>query len=360
MRTARTLAYCLFLVATVEIASRVLFAELPVEGERIPGNYASASWRLTWIRRHVKRFATTYALFDVYHPTRGWALKPMLRDVTVFDDKILNTNSKGMRGTTEYDVARRPGTRRLLLLGDSFTFGDEVSDGDTFAARLGEMLPDAEILNFGVHGYAHDQMLLYLADDGVQYHPDVVLLGFIWDDMARNLLSFRDFAKPRFRMSGHGLVLTNTPVPRAEDVLASEPYRLKSLDVLSILYDEAMWKYGSGVAEARQTTIAIFDQMRETAERSGAVFVLAYLPVEAELNPGFPAPEGVEDYLLDYCRSRAIHCVSLRSYVQSRSTPEAITPMGHHWNATGHRIIADGLREYLTSAGLLGDGVARR
>jgi hypothetical protein len=55
-----------------------------------------------------------------------------------------------------------------------------------------------EVLNLGVHGYGHDQMLLYLREEGLRYRPDVVLLGFVQIDMPRNQLSFRDYAKPRF------------------------------------------------------------------------------------------------------------------------------------------------------------------
>jgi hypothetical protein len=34
-----------------------------------------------------------------------------------------------------------------LILGDSFTFGDEVSDDETYSAHLQAMLPHTEIIN---------------------------------------------------------------------------------------------------------------------------------------------------------------------------------------------------------------------
>jgi hypothetical protein len=42
-----------------------------------------------------------------------------------------------------------------LILGDSFTFGDEVSDNETYSYYLQQMLPHTEVINMGVHGYGH-------------------------------------------------------------------------------------------------------------------------------------------------------------------------------------------------------------
>jgi hypothetical protein len=50
-------------------------------------------------------------------------------------------------------------------------------------------------INMGVHGYGHDQMLILFGEEGVKYEPDIVILGFLPLDMARNVLKFRDFAK---------------------------------------------------------------------------------------------------------------------------------------------------------------------
>lgn len=81
------------------------------------------------------------------------------------------------------------------------------------------MLPHTEVINLGVHGYGHDQMLILLKEEGVKYEPDIVILGFMPIDMSRNLLKFRDFAKPRFILKGGKLKFTGSPVPRPEDIL---------------------------------------------------------------------------------------------------------------------------------------------
>src|SRR5262249_22825023 len=162
-----------------------------------------------WVRRQ-NRMRRLYYTFDEHSPTRGWAVKANVRDFPAFSNgATVNTNSEGVRGQREYANPKPPGITRILIFGDSFTFGDEVADDETCAARLEQMLPGTEVVNLGVHGYGHDQMLLYLEEVGARYQPDVVLLGFVYLDMTRNLLGFRDFAKPRFDVQGDHLVLRN-------------------------------------------------------------------------------------------------------------------------------------------------------
>ncbi len=55
-----------------------------------------------------------------------------------------------------------------MVLADSFTFGDEVSDDETYSSYLQQALPGAENINLGVHGYGHDQMLILLMEDGIK------------------------------------------------------------------------------------------------------------------------------------------------------------------------------------------------
>src|SRR5262249_2909662 len=159
-------------------------------------------WRLSWIERSARGVKIFYA-FDEYHPARGWALRPDVRSLVAFDNgATVSSNAQGIRGRREYADQRPPGVTRVLVFGDSLTFGDEVSDDETYAAQLERMLPATEVINLGVHGYGHDQMLLYLEEVGARYRPDLVLLGFVGIDMERNLLGFRDFAKPRFDLEG--------------------------------------------------------------------------------------------------------------------------------------------------------------
>ena len=67
---------------------------------------SDAAWRLDWVDRH-RDGVEVYYSFDVYHPSRGWALKPNLRDADPYGPDSLNSNSAGMMIRMTEDYCRR-------------------------------------------------------------------------------------------------------------------------------------------------------------------------------------------------------------------------------------------------------------
>ena len=115
VRQALLLAlYGFAVLAFFEISARAALAYKPFF-RRVAGD-DDASNRLRWIRR--KDRAKLYYRFDVHHPTRGWALQPGLRSLLVFQDKRLSSNSRGVRGRTEYGSVKPAGRARILVFGE--------------------------------------------------------------------------------------------------------------------------------------------------------------------------------------------------------------------------------------------------
>lgn len=320
---------------------------------RVEGRDAS-SWRLRFVRRHAQGGGGLYYSFDVHHATRGWAVRPQLVDVPAFDGRRVSSNTQGLRGRREYAVPKPPGVQRVLVLGDSFTFGDEVSDDETYCHLLQASLPaDVEILNLGVHGYGHDQMLLYLQEVGARYQPDVVLLGFVAQDMERNLLAFRDFAKPHFDLTASGLRLGGSPVPTPEALIAGEWRRLKLLDLFAMLSDRWAWRSGANAERMEALTIALLDELERTIEGLGARPAYAYLPVYGEIDRADLTMTRSERFLLAYCRERGIQSLYLqRFFLRARRAGVELKTYGH-WSVVEHRIAAQGMRAYLVEKGLV-------
>jgi lysophospholipase L1-like esterase len=102
--------------------------------------------------------------------------------------------------TVEYDIdaeGRRAGTRtdatlgvRVLVLGDSFTFGDGVAAAEVWTAvmerRLRERGVDVDVFNAGVEGYNTNAEAHYLFELEPSVKPDVVVLGFVANDVYTN------------------------------------------------------------------------------------------------------------------------------------------------------------------------------
>src|SRR5207244_10765097 len=110
----------------------------------------------------------------------------------------------------------------------SCTFGAGLADEQTMPARLeialnGDGPARWEVLNLGVEGYGTDQQWLYFADRGLRYEADVVVLSFFELNLERNIMSFRDYAKPYFPLVDGRVILRNVPVPTPPEVLGRHP-----------------------------------------------------------------------------------------------------------------------------------------
>jgi hypothetical protein len=135
------------------------------------------------------------------------------------------TNSRGLRASREYAPQPPPGTLRLAAFGDSFTHASGVSNPATWAAQLEGLAPGVEVLNFGIPASAPDQALLRYRREGVAFHPHVVLIGFMSENVGRMVNTFRPFyfpnsgmalGKPRFALRRGELLLRPNPLPGRE------------------------------------------------------------------------------------------------------------------------------------------------
>lgn len=345
VRVVRALVVLSLVLVCLEVGLRIVFA-LPRFQDVLFVNDDS-SWRRRWAARHVEKDVAIYHSFDRFDPTLGWATQPNLRDVRVFGDKALNTNQRGLRGTKEfaYDGGGRP---RILLLGDSFTFGEEVSDDETYAHYLQAMLPRVDVLNMGVHGYGHDQMLVLLREEGSKYRPDVVLLGFVVADVDRNVLGFRDYAKPRFTVVDGKLALASDPrLPAPAELLRWDWLRPRILDALSMIAVEARTQSGERRKEEEQVTRLILAELIREAVRAGAVPVLAYLPYGAELSSREEVTAG-EAFLFSICASNPdAHCFSTRPLFRKKIAAGMPVRSPFHWDAAGHRTAAEAIVDFV-------------
>jgi hypothetical protein len=99
-----------------------------------------------------------------------------------------HTNADGLRGAAL--ATKRPGERRILALGDSFTFGHGVQDDETYPAVLEATLRargrDVRVLNAGVPGYSTDHAYTRFLRDAARLAPDLVLVGIHCSDVSDN------------------------------------------------------------------------------------------------------------------------------------------------------------------------------
>lgn len=172
---------------------------------------------------HRRAPADTSGFFD-YDPELGWRGRAGAHGVLSgweFTSDI-RLNARGFRDT-EVAVAKPPGVFRVVLLGDSITWGHGVEQSQRYGDILTEDLHlqgrAVQVVNLAVSGYGTDQELLLWEREGRSYCADLVLLGLYENDVRENALAFQGrYPKPYFRLTPDGaLTLTHVPVPRVSD-----------------------------------------------------------------------------------------------------------------------------------------------
>jgi len=156
-----------------------------------------------------------------HHPILGWRPKPHTRTEEV------RINSQGIRADHDYAQTVKPELVRVSAFGDSFTFGNEVANEETWERQLESRDPRFEVLNFGVGAYGLDQAYLRYLHEGIPFNSDIVVIGFMTENIHRNLNVFRPFyhssysdniyTKPRFLLENGHFTLLKNPLATIED-----------------------------------------------------------------------------------------------------------------------------------------------
>jgi len=119
---------------------------------------------------------------------KAWGSKP----VDAPTDELLFISEQGYRGPS-FDVRKPPGTTRIIVLGGSAVFDQNVRDTyddieRTWPHRIGKHLRDdgldnVEVINAGVPGYTSADSLGRLFTQLWMYEPDVILVYHGWNDI---------------------------------------------------------------------------------------------------------------------------------------------------------------------------------
>lgn len=94
-------------------------------------------------------------------------------------------NSNGLR---DKEITKIPESKkqRILMLGDSFTFGMGVKQSETMPAYLQKFFGNkyTEVINAGVIGQSIDDAYMYLREEGYKLEPQVVIFNtFVGNDI---------------------------------------------------------------------------------------------------------------------------------------------------------------------------------
>jgi hypothetical protein len=295
----------------------------------------------------------------VYRHSEVYGWEPRPRFAAEIEGARVTINRLGYRGR-EHAFEKTSRRTRVVLLGDSLTFGFRTGDEATFASLLDA---DAlEVVNLGVEGYGTDQELIKLEREGVRYHPDVVVLNVCVDnDLVDNWTSENLFhlgyPRPYFRVENGQLVHHD------ELVRLSAAGRLAVfLREHSLLYRWVAERSGATqgllrsdwrrlARQAMRDPAPLLDLAYRLIRRMDAVSRDAGARLVVLLHPNRRAFEGREPMLEAILRApelAGIRVVSLRrEYLRARESSDLLLDDSGHLNGEGHRAAAAAIRRVL-------------
>lgn len=292
-----------------------------------------------------------------YTPTPGAiALNPVWGTSAHILDSGVRSN-----GRSRVELSGQP----ILAVGDSFTYGDEVNDRDTWPAALERSL-GRPVVNGGVFGYGFDQIVLRAESLMRDSEADTLVVSLIADDIQRCEYSYRYAWKPYFDLVDGKLVRGNDPVPSQEVDPPGENLLRRALrwsylaDFALRRLDPGDWLVRGSVRVHRrggEVARALMDRLADAAESDGfrLLIVIQWLPNTnsrgALLAIERARERGIDLLLIEPLLRAAIDASphGVRDYFNVRSVPGNANQIGH-MSAAGNRFIAQAIADRLNQA----------
>ncbi len=144
------------------------------------------SIRIFWKPEPVFAYGYPRKLF-IPDPLRAYKYRPNFRGSfrgESYGHIRIETSSKGLRDVEH--GSEKTGVR-ILGLGDSVTFGAGVEFEHTYLRLLEKKLLangyKVDIVKTGVNGYEFEQEYRYFFEEGYKFHPDIVTVGVVLNDV---------------------------------------------------------------------------------------------------------------------------------------------------------------------------------
>jgi hypothetical protein len=258
-------------------------------------------------------------------------------------------DSLGFRGS-EFTRRKPAHQLRVVMVGDSYVYGDFVDDNQTLPFQLEQRLrracPDALVINAGLGGTTIvDQA--YLMQRTLPLAPDVVVLLYVVDDisnLAGSKTSWELFAENRAKKSRFPLSVVY-PVLRSTAIwnlaLKARATRLNQAGETSLSQDYAR---DSAVTlnrlrERYGTALLAF---RDTLKTHGVRMVFAMYPSASELRNG----SANLPWLEQFASKNGIAALNFTARLLASQLPDTTLyqlPEDGHPSPTGYAITSDAL-----------------
>ncbi len=348
-----------------------------------------------------------------FDPDLGWGLVPGTYHVGRSHALVshdIHINDLGLRNR-EISMHPAQGTKRVVMLGDSFTFGMMVPAEDLLASVAERELVrrghEIEVVNTGLEGYGTAQQLILtrrLHEQG--FRADIFVVAFYTNDLIDNLgLSPVDFQPqlviPRFaRTPQGGVALVHAPefrfhqrgsitqsggtgfrlhtkdfvISRVIGILQSRGGLVKLAQRLGIegprTWIPSMvrgWYDAEFSDPGWDLTTALLLELRREVRSHGADLAIAFIPSIVQIYDAYPLllgqrypddprvraflddPLKPQGMMEDFCRREEIPYLDLEAAIREQGSEGKIySTADYHLSSAGHQIVGEEIAALVT------------
>ena len=270
------------------------------------------------------------------------------------DDFVMDvrTNSLGLRDR-EYESSEfaRSGGMRVLLLGDSFAFGQGVNMPDHYGTKLEGILREsglaATVIKGGAPGWGTLQETLYAKDHFGLFMPDIVVITFCGNDPGDDeafLCKLSDSQKGVVRFPGKTFMRNHSHLYRFVF------YSFKNMFHGAMIRKKAALT-GNTIAIEAQSAQIITDAEWERSLEAIRKFRDEFLSFNARgivvVQASAPWQEDIREKLAGLANGTDLFFIDLYDATASIPHADRRLPYDGHWSPLMHSISARALGEFI-------------
>ena len=272
-------------------------------------------------------------LYEYSAQSKRLKLMKPLADMRIFGARV-QTNELGFRDNRPRVPAKEPGEFRIVVLGDSFTFGPGVEYERLYTSllrsRLARAHPQVTLVNLAVEGYNIIQYEAVLEEVALGLQPDLVLVAMF----PVNDFELGDYQHHRLLAGGAEV---HPPWYQSLYVYRAYLYRIPDLAGKALA---RMLPHGAGAPDRGwELNVAALAQIHAIAEERHLPLAVALLPH----TKGFETQRGIFQRVAEICAAQHLDCIDLLASFRALGVHDGalvLNAIDSHPNETYHQLIA--------------------
>ncbi len=264
-----------------------------------------------------------------------------------YENKPVFINSKGLRDY-EFSYKKPNNIYRIIVLGDSVTFGHGVEISQTYVKLLEKKLNfkfsnKFQIINTGIPGYNTKKEADYFEVELYKYNPDMVLVELLFNDAE----IFDDPRRKNIKTQQFNLFHARRNIIFSRDFVIAGLFK-KFLFHIGVLKDN-VYSYNDYIRDTVKENSRSWIEFKESIKRlkdfsikyNFKIIFVSFIGYR-----GHGRYQEVDKKMLKELKRYDIRIIDLRQDFKREKT-DRVSPVDYHPGPKGHRIAAKGIYKKL-------------